>query len=513
MPPAFDPYRVKVAVSTGAKGGANRFAAGRVRLLKNEWKALGLHVVAPADADYLVVPDGVHNPGRSGRYATLIHYSDFVELLSRAVRPVALPRTHPTPIPTPRDEPEVPRRWLQHDVSALERRLRTLSERPAPQYQPLASRPTPPQAPTLPRADPVLAQVAATDPALLPYTWLTPQTDFAAIRQTVAKLRALVPRLQPFVNAALADTAPVYPLLYTSKQRSLATVRQWTVIVLTFWQELRLNLEVLLGPALPPRIDLEAWPVCDVPAHWALPYDLTSCWTHLDRTWSDDNVLLFTRPDLVSGLDDRARAGQYFASLETNWYLNLASLQCAQRHLQQQFVAWVRATRERFRTLPRCTPEAAADRCAGQFCVFYDQRCHEKPILFVLEELAIAFCGSTDELPITAEDYVTLNRFHRLVTELYRTWYGHTRLPGNESLGVCADTLAMVQTLLATVKQELRLEAQQDVFWSDLPALLPPDVLQRNWNDPDTVAALRDTVRGPGYAQRVHHIGATLLQL
>jgi len=116
----FNPYQVKLAVSTGSKG-RGRFEAGRIRVLKNEWKAMGLRLVPPKDAEYIILPDGSNDKGQGGRYATAIHYSDFIELLSRSQRPLVgssptsrlVVRSRTTEAPD--DTPE--HRILRHNVT------------------------------------------------------------------------------------------------------------------------------------------------------------------------------------------------------------------------------------------------------------------------------------------------------------------------------------------------------------------------------------------------------------
>lgn len=522
MPPIFNPYQVKLAVSTGSKG-RRRFDAGRIKLLKNEWKSMGLRLVAPPDADYIILPDGSNDKGQGGRYATAIHYSDFIELLSRSRRPVVqsasassrlVVRSRATDEASDTSE----HRILRHNVTLLERRLKELSDRPTQQG---TYRSLPPdhenddieehKAADLPTADPLLERVAAADPDVLGYTFVAPTVDIAVVRQAVTKLQS-VKNLQPFVTAAIERTAPMYATLYTTKQKSLEELRRLTLVVLTFWQELRVNLEVLLADLLPPRLDLNALPLCDVPATLQLPYDLTSCWTHFFQVWSAENTLLFTREDLIGGLADPQHAAQYFWTIETNLYLNFASIQCAQRNLELQFIEWVQTTRERFRTTPRCQPDQAGQ-CPGQFCVFYDERCHEKPILFVLEELVIAFCGSTDLLPITQADYATVNRLHAIVSDLYRKWYRHPHRTKDPQVGVCEDLLVMVNIMMATLREELQVDSVKDLLWSDVAQLMHPETLLRDWNDPDTTAALREVVFGDAYAQRVRQVGEGLLRL
>lgn len=521
----FNPYEVKLAVSTGSKG-RGRFEAGRIRVLKNEWKAMGLRLVPPKDAEYIILPDGSNDKGQGGRYATAIHYSDFIELLSRSQRPLVgssptsrlVVRSRTTEAPD--DTPE--HRILRHNVTQLERRLKALSDRPTQRgtYRALPARPPPPddddadvtaEPLAAPAADPVLERVATTDPEVLGYTFVEPTVDFAVVRQAVTKLQS-VKNLQAFITAAIERTAPVYATLYTTKQKSLEELRRLTLVVLTYWQELRVNLEVLMADALSPRLDINALPLCDVPAALRLPYDLTSCWTHFFQVWSADNALLFTREDLVGGLADLSRAAEYFWTLETNLYLNFASIQCAQRNLELQFIEWVQTTRERFRTTPRCQPDAAGQ-CPGQFCVFYDERCQEKPVLFVLQELVIAFCGSTDLLPITPDDYATVNRLHQVISDLYRRWYQHPHRAKAAQVGVCEDILVMVNIMMATLQEEMQVDSVQDLLWSDVARLMHPETLLRDWNDPATTAALRDVVFSEAYVQRVRQVGEGLLRL
>lgn len=509
MTARFDPYRVKLAVSTGSKG-RRRFDAGRIKLLKNEWKALGLHIVPPAQADYIILPDGSDDKGQSGRFATPIHYSDFLELLSRTTRPTAHLSRAASRLPSQSSRKETDRnnthehRIVRHDLRHLERRLKELSDSPD-RHRTSTRLPARLQPPELPQP----SQPPRDAPQR--YAFVSPTVDFAVVRRTVEKLQTL-PNLQAFVTAAVQHSARLYPTLYTTKQHSLDELRRLVLVVLTFWQELRVNLEVIMAADLPDRIDLNALPLCDVPTQLELPYDLTSCWTHFFQVWSVDNALLLTREDLIANVADRKTAAQYFWTIETNLYINYASIQCAQRNLELQFIDWVQTTRERFRTTPRCQPNEK-DRCNGQFCVFYDEKCHEKPILFVLQELVIAFCGSTALLPITAADYETVNRLHQVVLELYQKWYGRAPAGSPSQTGVCDQVATMVNIMLATIQEEMAVDSVQDLFWSDLPDLMTPETLLQDWNDPASTQTLRSTVFSDAYVRRVQEIGQSLLRL
>lgn len=505
-PPNFNPFQVKVALSTGAKG-RRRFDAGRVKLLRNAWKARGVQVVPVRDAEYIVLPDGATDKGQSGRFATAVHYSDFLELLSRYTRPpppaAAAAPSFPDAIPPSTSTHAI----VKHDLSGLERRLYALSERPRERhpssYRRVTASPSP--SPNL------LSSIPLTPEPTTYVSFLTPTVEWAVVKHMVEKLRAMS-QLPAFVTEAVTGHTRMYPTLYTSKQQTLEELRRLVLTVLTFWQELRVNVEVVLTAELPPRVDFEAWTVCEVPAALGLPYDLTSSWTYFFDHWSTENVSLFTQPVVLANLADRAAAAQYFWTMETNLYVNYASVQCAQHRLRKQFVEWVKTTRERFRHTPRCVPEQRA-RCPTQFCVLYNDQCQEKPILFVLEELVMAFCGSTELLPLTREDYETVNQFYNLVAELYHKWYGQPRVAAETQKGVCVQIMDMVQVMLATLREEMDVESVQGVLWSDLVEVSPANALSRDWNDSASVATLRSMLFSDAYKQRVKAVGETLLRL
>jgi hypothetical protein len=117
MNTSFDPYKSRIAVSTGSKG-VRKFDAGRIKMLKNEWKLLGVNIVPIKTAEYVIVPDGSSNRGKSGRFATLINYSDFTEMLRRSKRifPIA-----PLGQTTPARHRVMD--IVKHDMTFLERRL------------------------------------------------------------------------------------------------------------------------------------------------------------------------------------------------------------------------------------------------------------------------------------------------------------------------------------------------------------------------------------------------------
>lgn len=452
---ALNPYTAKIAVSTGSKG-KRHFEAGRVALLKNEWKSQGVQIVSsPKDADYIVVPDGSADRGKTGKYVQPIQYSAFVELLARAIRPT--PRKSRIQTVSARKEVETDERTMQTKLDALEERLRYLSAKPT--Y--LSSKPT------YRRAKERLREPETTTTTT---TFYTPTIDVSLVRTNVQKLVG-VTNLQEFVYRLVSKTR-VQPLLYTTQRDSVEKIRQLVLPVLTFWQELRVNLELVLPEDLPKRIDLNTVSLCTLPE--GLPYDLTNCWTHFFALWSDDNVVILTQPLLVENMANRKEVAQYFWNVETCLYVLYGSLQCAQYNLQTAFTDWARTVRDEFNAGKRL----------------------EKPFLFVLQELVAAFCGSTDIQP----DKTGLIRLLQAVQDLYRKWFGEVHEPQGS---VCEQITEMVGTIMATIKHEIGVPPDKELVWSELAKALSEEDLDRDWTSKESLKVLQSIVFGERYRQAV----------
>lgn len=441
---AFNPYDgTRVMVSTGSKG-RRHFYAGTVAALKNQWKLAGVHIVSE-QPEWVVIPDGSTDKGRGGKYARTIHFSEFVDLLTR------YPRLTTTTTTASSDQVRtetLPARTPHYNLRALEKRLAELSK-PTTTASRLTRR----------------EGVSKSKPKRFEFAQTT--SDAAIIQRHVEKL-ASIDNLQRFVGGIISGDTPFHAKLFQPKMDALKRIRHLVVQVLTHFEELRVNLELVVE-SMPSRLNLSTTSPCDLPK--SVGYTLETSWSRFLSTWRPEMLQLFSHKSILENAsDDTSRR---FLDTETNLYVMYASVACAQLKLRTAFVEWVKATRLAFRNNPQ-----------------------SKPLLFMLEDLDIAFCTAASMVPFSDEDAAALQRLYKTVRTTYQKWFAQEP---RETADICAQLSPMISTILASVKARLGLTESQDLIWAELDATANAD-----WTDPSLIdTTLRDAVYSQRYRERV----------
>jgi hypothetical protein len=493
---SLNPYEIKVAVSTGPRGpGRRRFVTGTVEQLRRRWRSQGVNVVRREHANYVVVPDGVENPGRI--HAQPIFYSEFVNLLqthtppirksqkSRALEKVASPSLSPSPLnrehspsvdsssfnfarhhrfleqtlenkrgqrhqPAPRQE--IRQKSKMRLDAGLDAGLEAGLE-PGPKTGP---RPRSP-----PLADPVheaLQAVKSTwgrfvaDDASPPQ-WYATEERYDAVEDIMKQLTQ--PSWQKAVERAVDVRAPFHVELYNETMQLLDRMAHATHRLLRYWSALRVNTEVQLD--LSPRVKLSETEPCELPASTLsaiqayLPgrSPILSAWEHYRNHWNAETQQTLGKPDLWQNVPQQQYPGlaQYFWQIETDLYLMYDSLRCALKTWRSKFRHWARDVRAR--------PQ------------------QPWPFLFVMSDLVKAYCGSSGLPPSTPADQRGLLWLWDELRSRHESWFGQSASGSREQniSEACADIRRLHHDLEVTLKRDLGLSPGKDLVWSQLARL------------------------------------------
>jgi len=491
-----NPYEIKVAVSTGArKKGRLNFCAGSVKLLKNQWKAMGVQIVRRSHAEYVVVPDGTQAIGRI--QAIPIFYSEFINMLQKYPRPPQAQPPRVTGSLRPSEDrvellvieaPEFDTRFIEQELEQGEPKIERLEfrARAKPRDQPS----TP--APVSLLVEQPLELTATTAPLEIQHPWQTPTIPFDQAMQWMSEIRK--PGWQNFLTEVMDDSRRFYPSTYESRVSLLRDMVNVLFSTLQYWSELRVNAEMILLP--PERIAIDEEDPCRLPltseqqlGYLEQPnYWMSSAWVHYREHWNEENQNILGHTDLLANLNDVAQAHlkKYFWQIETDLYLIYASMQCGMGYLDRAFEKWARVMRSRFAQFnhTQSCASVAADQCNG-LCLFKDDKCRTKPMLFALEDVVTAYCGSTKLLPTSAVDQKMLLVLWNFLQRIYVAWFG--QLPAtfspdfsDPSPAACKQIRYMNSVIMTTLKKELGLDAKQEVLWSDLPLIL--NLSEANWD-------------------------------
>jgi hypothetical protein len=503
-----NPYEIKVAISTGAKKkGRSFFPAGSVKVLKNEWQSMGVQIVEPYKADYVIVPDGTTDIGHIS--AIPIFYSEFVNLLASTPfrpQPVSVPKKDTT-----RDRNDRENKDMQHiditdfnyDKEFLEEKLRKSSKKNEERR------------PGMPRSVPILPKklISTTKPVVtqfvpqfvpsfepvttLPSTALRPRIILSVNESTSMEVmnQFLKPSYQNFITEIYDDRKDFYFEMYTTRYKLLQQFINSMYQLLRYWAEIRINVESLL--MLDDRIEIDDASPCQLPESTMKKLNylthptqwMSECWVHYRNHFNTEKQNIVSHYDLLSELPKQkySEFQTYFWEIETDLYLMFVSLQCAKIMLNNRFSKWARTVRDRFEKfqLTKSCSDFESSECNGM-CLFRNGQCVERPLIFVLDELVAAYCGSSDILPISLPDQKMLLVLLDLYYDLYKKWFGQT-LP--ESLSAdfenpfsraCEHILILHNIIMGVLKRELGFSDKESIMWSAIPEIL--DVSLEDWN-------------------------------
>jgi len=475
----FDPYKSKIAVSTGAKKtGRSHFFAGSIKDITNEWKNRGLNIVPKNQAEYVIVPDGTKNIGNIS--ATPIFYSDFVSLLdqypSRSLRTLTtdpIPKHDKLKISTRDSE-------LENNLEFVKEELGKQKQVVVIDLKKIESEPIP----SAKHGKPLQSKQ-------FQYS-LDFQSYLALLKYFVQE------KIQNFVTDILSKK--FYYQLYEEKSKILKKNIDSLHQLLRVWSELRINLEISLGD-IPARININDEKPCELDTE-KLDYlqsttPLSECWIHFRKNFNETTQQILSDSEALNNIAQERYPEliQYFWMIESDLILMYLCLLCAKYQLKSSYLQWAKNVREDY-------AEFQEKKCAAEnklMCLMQDGKYLEKPIIFVLEELVTAFCVVDNHSP-------EKKKLEQNLRHLYESWFHK----GPEQGESCEQIRDMYGTIIATLKHELGLRDLELIVWSEIPGLL--NINQVQWNDlfskdPEkrkpVLQYLAKTIKSSDYRQKV----------
>lgn len=545
-----DPYRLKIAVSTGARGpGRRKFCVGSVEDLRNEWKSMGVNIVRPEKADYVVVPDGTDDIGKIE--AVPIHYSTFVDLLNRHPSPMVVPKRN-------RQLEHSSRRGVKQEVlntvdavikappefdwHEAEAELKSAQQTWSTNHVEIRGRskirpPSPPK-PSKRKKEKKTRPRSKTKPLRVkprfvrdPRLGRPPRDNRKLHSMAMTWMKdATSPDWFSFVQELVhPDPLRFFPSTFNQKQNLIDSMAINLHSLLEYFAELRVSMEGQASVTphfdVPPRLDLDTVNPCSEPTNigqldmgylkrgtrWGGSNE--PAWNHYRQTWNREYQHILYHEDLFTRANAtfQAKLVRYFWEIESDLYLMYASVLCASAQLKHVFIAWIKDTRKRFAHFQNDSVCATtpSESCHG-LCVFKDNQCRAKPFVFVLDDLVLAYCGSTELLPTSSTDQRMVLVLWNMLKEIYITWFAS--LPSNFSDDfsdaiptACTQILEMHKIIMGRLKKSLDLEVQQEIMWDQLPQIL--DLDQSQWEDlwsdqPDKRDLVIDHLKNEIYSEK-----------
>lgn len=361
-----NPWFLKFAVSTGGKQRPRfRFVRGSVSDVVNRLESQGVTVVAlNRNPDYVVLPDGQHNPGQTD--AATVSYSELQVWLKQFVKPPVSAYTM---------------------ESKLSTGLATVN--------------------------------SETSPSLSGHAF-----------EQLAK-----PEWERFLHAVLRSDTEFFPVLYQARQTILIDMKAIVDVAL---QSLRSWRDLY-------RIALQLKPVQP---------RLKDVWTDYRTQWNSAarRQLWALSPEQIDMLDNEGKAAlrTFFKRWEGDVYTIAGWVQEAQVRMKERLTTWATEIKAQYQS----------SKCQPAFCFFDGQR---KPMLFVLDDLVLAYCG------VPGGDPKIVRYLHDYILRIYQAWFNpDAEIPGAQ---LCDQLQYMYKAVMATLKQELALHGKLDIMWDELPTV------------------------------------------
>jgi len=458
----FDPYKSKIAVSTGSKEkGKSKFFAGSVKGIVNEWKSMGINIVPKNQAEYVIVPDGTRNFGSIS--AQPIYYSDFVNLLQEHPRP-KYPHVTVKPEKTEKNHKDIE---LQNNLEFVKEDVGNQKNVVMIDFRKIQNEPIP-QVPT----------PTVHNPQQFRYS-LDLQSYLALMKYFAQE------KTQNFVTDIFSKK--FYYQVYDQKAQLLKKNIDSMHQLLRVWAELRINLEIAVGE-LPSRININDEKPCELDTD-KLEYlksvtPISECWVHYRTHFDELTQKILSDPETLKNIaqDRYPDIIQYFWEIESDLIVMYLSLLCAKYELKAMYLKWAKQVREKFE----------------------EKKYEEIPMIFVLEEWVTAFCVVENNSP-------EKKKLEENLKHLYEGWF-HKRPPSLVETHdkACQQIRDMYGTIIATLKYELGLQDAELILWSEIPGLLNLNAVQ--WNDlfskdPEkrkpVLQYLAKTIKSSDYRQKV----------
>lgn len=243
------------------------------------------------------------------------------------------------------------------------------------------------------------------------------------------------PEWQRFLDAVLRVDTDFYPVLYQARQTILADMK---VVVDVALQSLRswrdLYQQSLQLKPVQPR--------------------LKDVWTDYRTQWhsSARHQLWALSPEQIDMLDNLGKAAlrTFFKRWEGDVYTIAGWVQDAQSRLKQRLKSWAADIKRQYES----------SKCQPAFCFFDGQR---KPMLFVLDDLVLAYCG------VPGGDPKIVRYLYDYILRVYQAWFNpEAEIPGSQ---MCDQLQYMYKAVMATLKQELELHGKVGIMWNELPQM------------------------------------------
>ena len=479
-----NPYLNKFAVITGSKG-RSKFHAGTVKFVKDKWKYMGVHIVSPEKADFIIIPDGSKDRGKRGNLVPIISYSEFEELLIKTPKPT---QTVPTPpAAPPLSTAEFRRPKFEFKVKPRTELLEVKYMKPKVKFE---------------RSPRVENMEAAR------IMWHIPSLNVQTVQMYAAKLKTI----------SSSSNDKFYPTLYMTKLSTYQQITSILVYLLQFWEELRVNLELVFVDKLPTKLSINVDNPCELYEETATniqsfisqPY-LKNCWSVFSQKWSDEYLTVLSHPNILNA--EQIDLADYFWKIESCLLIQLSSIHCKIKEHSDKFKTWILDTRSIYFRKLNGENVCESKKCKSTFCMLHEHgsdTCLEKPILFILEELVLAFCDASTIVPLSEIDFQSVRILSGRLQTLYNKWFGLTQFTNANDIQIIQ---YIYQTMVETLKKELGYD--KDVMWSELPQFLSTEQFDDDWSpqQENGSAALKAALFSEKYQNLIRDIGAFIIEL
>ena len=480
-----NPYLNKFAVITGSKG-RSKFHAGTVKFVKDKWKYMGVHIVSPEKADFIIIPDGSKDGGKRGNLVPIISYSEFEELLIKTPKPTQI-------VPTLAAAPLLP---------TTEFRRPKFEFKVKPHIELLEVKYIKPTVKV--KESP---KVESVETARI--MWHTPSLNVQTVQMYAEKLKKIS---NNNINTKF------YPTLYMAKLSTYQQITSVLVYLLQFWEELRVNLELVFVDKLLKKISINVDNPCelyeetatDIKSFISEPY-LRNCWSAFSQKWSDEYLTVLSHPSTLN--TEQIDLADYFWKIESCLLIQLSSIHCKINEHSDKFGTWILDTRSLYSRKLSGENVCESKKCKSTFCMLHEHSsdtCLEKPILFILEELVLAFCDASTIVPLSEIDVQSIHILSERLQTLYNKWFGLTNFTNANDIQIIQ---YIYQTMAETLKKELGYD--KDVMWSELPQFLSTEQFHDDWSpqQKDGSAALKAALFSEKYQNLIRDIGAFIIEL